>query len=735
MDDGSRSADRRWNGFSLAAKLNIIVIAAILLVSIGLLATTLQVNSDKALAEYQERMDNASEIGVYLANPEGLAFLWECTQTDEFTRAHQQALEANSEKPLIDWMKSIDASHVSLDAGDIELKHNQSLHEYETLYDVYMSHLVAAEYVQTGSDVTSAYIQFMKGGVTYNLIDPQHDARILGTIEAPLPEFAQYADNEAVPPTVYHSQFGWLCTACTPLVDTTTGKAVAMFCFDADMTQVEEENWGFMMSSVIYVVLVTALAMVASLYLIRRFATKPLQQLTESTCNFYDDDSNAPESNIIELDIRSNDEIGNLYREIRSMQSRIVDYTENIARASAEEERVKTELSMATSIQESVMPNIFPCFPDRMEFDIYASMDAAKDVGGDFYDFFLIDNNHLALVIADVSGKGVPAALFMMAVKIMIDDRAMAGGTPAEILASVNRQICSRNTTKTFVTVWMGILDITTGIVTCANAGHNYPWIRGADGSFRMLKDKHGLVVGGVKSMKYTDYTIELSPGDAIFVHTDGVNESMNANKEFFGLERLDSVLNSQASATPEDIIRTMQGQVDAFMGGTDRFDDITMLCLEYRGGTPTDNESPDVLTSGKELTLPATIESIPQATEFVITELNALDCPVAARTQIAVAIDEILSNIAKFAYETSEGNVTVRFAIQEDNSVAEITFIDQGIAYNPLDTAEPDITLSAKQRAIGGLGVFLVKKTMDDVHYERVDDQNILRIYKRITR
>ena len=384
MDDESRNTNRRWGGLSLAAKLNVIVIAAILLVSIGLLITTLQVNGDRARAAYQERMDNASEIGVYLANPEGLAFLWECMQTDEFTRAHQQAEEANSEQPLVDWMKSIDASHVSLDATDIELEHNQSLHEYETLYDVYNSHRAAAEYVQTGSDVTSAYLQFMKGGVTYNLIDPQHDARILGTIEAPLPEFAQYADNEAVPPTVYHSQFGWLCTACTPLVDTTTGKAVAMFCFDADMTQVEEENWGFMMSSVIYVVLVTALAMVASLYLIRRFATKPLQQLTESTCNFYDDDSNAPESNIIELDIRSNDEIGNLYREIRSMQSRIVDYTENIARASAEEERVKTELSMATSIQESVMPNIFPCFPDRMEFDIYASMDAAKDVGGDF---------------------------------------------------------------------------------------------------------------------------------------------------------------------------------------------------------------------------------------------------------------------------------------------------------------------------------------------------------------
>lgn len=736
MNDESRTTNQRKGGLSLAAKLNIIVIAAILLVSIGLLATTFRVNGERVQAAYQERMDNASEIGVYLANPEGLAFLWECMQTDEFARAHERAVEANDEKPLVDWMKSIDASHLSLDASDIAVEHNQSLHEYETLYDVYLSHLVAAEYVQTGADISSAYFQFMEGGVTYNLMDPQYDARVMGTVEDQIPEFAGYADNEAVPPTIYRSQYGWLCTACTPLVDATTGKTVAMICFDADMTEVEEESWSFIMSSVVYVLLVTALAMVTCLYLIRRIATKPLQQLTEATCNFYDDDSNTPESNIIELDIHSNDEIGNLYREIRSMQSRIVDYTENIARASAEEERVKTELGMATSIQESVMPNIFPCFPERMEFDIYASMDAAKDVGGDFYDFFLIDDDHLALLIADVSGKGVPAALFMMAAKIMIDDRAMAGGTPAEILASVNRQICSRNTTKTFVTVWMGILDIRTGVVTCANAGHNYPWIRSADGSFHMLKDKHGLVIGGVKSMKYTDYTIDLNPGDAIFVHTDGVNEAMNANKEFFGLERLDAVLNSRTGASPEDIIHTMQEQVDAFVDGAERFDDITMLCLEYHGSATTDeSESSDASDSANELTFPATIASIPQVTEFVEAELSALECSTPARMQIVVAIDEILSNIAKFAYDSMEGDVTVRFAAQEDGKTIEVTFIDQGIAYNPLDTAEPDITLGAKQRQVGGLGVFLVKKTMDDVRYERVDGKNILRIYKRIAR
>ena len=193
---------------------------------------------------------------------------------------------------------------------------------------------------------------------------------------------------------------------------------------------------------------------------------------------------------------------------------------------------------MAKAIQEASLPSTFPAFPDCPEFSIYASMDAAKDVGGDFYDFFLIDDNHLALVIADVSGKGVPAALFMMVVKIMISNSALSGGTPAEILARVNAQICEHNKTKVFVTVWLGILNTRTGGLICTNASHNYPWVRNADGTFAVLRDKHSLVVGGSKKTKFTDYTLHLNPGDAIFVHTDGVTEAANPAHEFFGSER-----------------------------------------------------------------------------------------------------------------------------------------------------------------------------------------------------
>ena len=261
-----------------------------------------------------------------------------------------------------------------------------------------------------------------------------------------------------------------------------------------------------------------------------------------------------------------------------------MDYTEHLTRATAEKERVSTELRTASNIQESMLPNIFPAFPERSEFDLYASMTPAKEVGGDFYDFFLIDDRHLALVIADVSDKGVPAALFMMSSKILINYRAQMGGNPSEILGAVNAQICKNNTTKMFVTVWLGILDLETGVLTCANAGHEYPIVRGQDGVFRLLKDKHGLVIGGMESSKYTDYEIQMMPGDAIFVYTDGVPEANNADGEFYGLERMEAVLNRLSDCAPQELLQGIKADVDAFTGEADRFDDLTMLCLTYKG-------------------------------------------------------------------------------------------------------------------------------------------------------
>ena len=705
---------------SLAVKLNAIVVAAILVVSVGLVGIAFRVYCERVDEVYEDRLADAHESGDYLVDTGAIAFLWDSIQTDEFSQIHEQAVAAQDDSIVSDWLESQEID-VYWEGEDTS---SHLIGYYENLLNLFKDHISYLEYIQSTANVTSAYIQVMKDGVTYTLIDPELGYLGLGEIEDSLPEFEGYGDNEQVPYTVYKSRYGWLGTMCEPIVDETTNETVGLLCVDVDMNEVMAERWNFIIHSIAFVLAITVVATAVSVYLIRRIATRPLRQLTDAASGFCDLEDDNLEDNIIDVDIRSNDEIGELVREIRLMQERIVDYTDNMARVTAEKERTKTEMNMANAIQESMLPNIFPCFPERPEFDIYASMDPAKEVGGDFYDFFLIDDNHLGLVIADVSGKGIPAALFMMSVKIMIFDRAQMGGTPAEILTYVNAQICEHNPTKTFVSVWMGMLDIQTGIMTCTNAGHLYPYVRGADGSFRMLKDKHGLVVGGVKRMKYRDYAIEFEPGDAIFVYTDGAPEARNAEGAFFGNAALESALNACDGTAPQEVLENVKSHVLAFMGGAEPFDDLTMLCLEYRGPLP---------MPVAEVTLPATVEGIPEAMAFVSEQLDALGCPAKAKKQVTIAIDEIMSNIARYAYESLGGTVSLRFQAQEHGTVAEIAFIDQGIAYNPLDAAEPDTRLAARQRAAGGLGVFLVRKTMDDVTYERKGNENVLTIRKRI--
>lgn len=244
----------------------------------------------------------------------------------------------------------------------------------------------------------------------------------------------------------------------------------------------------------------------------------------------------------------------------------------------------ETELNMATEIQTGMLPSIFPAFPERPEFDIHASMDPAKEVGGDFYDFFMIDDDHLAMVIADVSGKGVPAALFMMSSKILINDHAIMGGTPAEILERVNRQVCANNDANMFVTVWLGILEISTGKLTTASAGHEYPIIN-TNGKYELMKDKHGLAVGAFEMSKYSNTELQLKKGDSIFVYTDGVAEATDANNELFGTDRTVDALNAlPKGASQKEILEGVRAAVDAFVKEAPQFDDLTMVGLKYKG-------------------------------------------------------------------------------------------------------------------------------------------------------
>ena len=254
---------------------------------------------------------------------------------------------------------------------------------------------------------------------------------------------------------------------------------------------------------------------------------------------------------------------------------------ENLIR---EQKHLQEELSTARQIQTSVLPHIFPPFPERKEIDLFASMDPAKDVGGDFYDFYFIDEDHLCLVIADVSGKGIPGALFMMFSKRIIMDYAKIEHSVSEILIKANEVLCDNNTADMFVTVWLGILEISTGKLTTANAGHEYPAIRKADGKFVLHKDKHGFVIGGIPNVRYKEFTLQMEPGDKIFVYTDGVPEATAASGEMFGLERMTDALNTCADGSPDEILRTVKSAVDEFVGDAEPFDDMTMMCLEYKG-------------------------------------------------------------------------------------------------------------------------------------------------------
>ena len=249
-----------------------------------------------------------------------------------------------------------------------------------------------------------------------------------------------------------------------------------------------------------------------------------------------------------------------------------------------EQERIVKELSTARQIQSSVLPHIFPPFPERREIDLFASMDPARDVGGDFYDFFFIDEDHLCLVIADVSGKGIPAALFMMFAKRIIEDFARIEHSASDILKKTNDLLCDNNQADMFVTVWLGILEITTGRMTAANAGHEYPAICKKDGLFEIYKDRHGFVIGGMEGVSYREYTLQMNPGDKIFVYTDGVPEATNGSGEMFGVEHMTAALNSCAGGSPTDILRKVRSAVDDFVGDAEQFDDLTMMCMEYKG-------------------------------------------------------------------------------------------------------------------------------------------------------
>lgn len=321
-------------------------------------------------------------------------------------------------------------------------------------------------------------------------------------------------------------------------------------------------------------------AMILLFVLIRSKVVSPVRKIQNGLRDYIETkDSSQIQSEMSK--IKTKNEFGILSQDISDMAVAIDSYTNDIVALTGERERVAAELDMARNIQVSQLPSTFPAFPERTEFDIYATMTPAKEVGGDFYDFFTVDDDHLAMVMADVSGKGVPAALFMMISKMLINNFASMGYEPAEVLTRTNEMLCRNNKGRMFVTVWLGILEISTGKVTAANAGHEYPMLRQPNGKFELFNDPHGFVIGGFKNKKYTQYEFEMKKGSSLFVFTDGVTEARNAERKMFGADRILDALNKDPDAMPKALLEKVHDEVNAFVGDAPQFDDLTMLGIK----------------------------------------------------------------------------------------------------------------------------------------------------------
>lgn len=552
-------------------------------------------------------------------------------------------------------------------------------------------------------------------------------------------------------------------TAMVPLKGE-DGQTKAILCVQRQMDTLTNTRLGFLKKICQAMVLVALLVILGQSFYVHRTFLDPLQKVINEAARFSRENVRVQKK--LTETIRSKDEIGDLARSIDEMEDQIAGYVSHLTSITAEEERIRTELSLGARIQSAMLPNIFPPFPERQEFDLFALMDPAKEVGGDFYDFTMIDGDHLYMVIADVSGKGIPAALFMMASRIILLQNVRSGKSPAQALEAANNVICASNREEMFLTVWLGILEISTGKLIAANAGHEYPAMKKPGGKFELIKDKHGFVIGGIEGVKYKEYELQLEPGTRLFVYTDGIPEATDRRVKQFGTSCMLTALNENPESSPEMIVQSVCRAVSDFVGDAEQFDDMTMLCLEYNGSVPqifdaqkdisdtvnsfgdgcnciADNEGSNESAgdsgteekSVKELTLEATLDSIPEVTAFVDGLLEELDCPMKAQIQIDVAIDEIFSNIAMYAYKGKgeKGTAKVIVEVEKDPKAVLITFVDNGVPYNPLEQEDPDITLGSEDRPIGGLGIFVVKKTMDDLHYAFKNGQNILRIRKKI--
>ena len=496
-------------------------------------------------------------------------------------------------------------------------------------------------------------------------------------------------------------------TSVYPVEDADSG-VVAIVGVVKNMDLLTSAKNSYICQIILIEALIAILSGVVWVVYMRRRIVVPVQQLSEAALNMVEhlEDGNSPE-----LVVKHDDELRELADSFATMYREVGAYIAKLETVTAEKERIGAELDVAAKIQSSMLPCIFPAFPDRNEFDIYATMDPAKEVGGDFYDFFMVDADHLAFVVADVSGKGVPAALFMVIGKTLIKDHTGLHDDLGEVFTEVNNILCASNSEEMFITAFEGVLNLKTGELRYVNAGHEIPFLCRKGGVFEPYKVRAGFVLAGMQGIRYRAGSIQLEPGDKVFQYSDGIPEAINSEKAPYGMKRLESVLAKNSEKAPSELLPLVKADVDAFVGDADQFDDITMLCIEFKG-------------NGRkaEISLTPDAESVKTVAEFLDTTLEAWEIPMKVVSKLQIVADEIYSNIVRYSQAKNAKVIAV-----QNGTVLSLRFEDDGKPYDPTTAAEPDITASAEEREIGGLGIFVVRNMMDSMDYRYKDGHNVL--------
>jgi sigma-B regulation protein RsbU (phosphoserine phosphatase) len=494
-----------------------------------------------------------------------------------------------------------------------------------------------------------------------------------------------------------------------------------------DQSFIRAEIWSTVAKQQGLMFAIFILSIVLAYILVNRIS-RPLNQLADYNLSLASQDF-APAAEIppeiVALPQKSKDEIGKLAESFIHMKRTLQRYLNDLKETTATKERIESELKIAHEIQMSMVPKTFPPFPDRREFDIYATLVPAREVGGDFYDFFFIDDQRLCFAIGDVSGKGVPASLFMALTKTMF--RATGGrqnATPEIILSRLNGEICRDNESCMFVTVFCCVLDIRTGVVEYSNGGHNLPYVL-SNGAVMALPKTAGMALGVTEAVNFDSGQLLLKPGDQLVLYTDGVTEAMDKDNQLFSENRLETILHSVNGLNSKAVIEKVVKEVQRFSTGVAQSDDITLLVLGYMGPNGFNQRTISVLLKND-------LSELQRLNQIVaeFAEHHGLASELVLR--LILVLEEIITNVISYGYDDGlEHEISVRLSWK--NPTIKVEVEDDGRPFNPLEAPPPDTGKPLTEMQVGGLGIHLVRAKMDELEYRRENDRNLLILKTKI--